>query len=61
MGVRVFFGVVNELVFVVVEVVLCVGVRQTKLKNVPQSLGFAVEVKEVHLMAIPDPKHIFFA
>jgi len=53
-GVVVFLGVVDELVFVVIEVVLAVGVRQCVLKHLSQSLGFKVEVEKVYIKAMPE-------
>lgn len=59
MRIRVFLGVVYKLVFVVVEVVLSIGIREGIFEHVAQSLGLAVEVKEVDICSIADCEEIF--
>lgn len=61
MRIWIFLGVVDELVFVVVEVVLSIGVRESVFEYVTESFGLAVEVEEVDICSIADGEEIFVA
>ena len=57
--IRVFFGVVNEFIFLVVEVVLAIGVGQAVLEDVPQLFRLATEVEEVYVQPVPHREDVF--
>ena len=57
--IRVFFGVVNEFVFLVVEVVLTRRVGQAVLEDVSQLLRLAAEVQKVYDKSVPHRKKVF--
>ena len=57
--IRAFFGVVDEFVFLVVEVVLPRRVGQAVLEDVSQLLRLAAEVKKVYVQSVPHREKVF--